>query len=599
MSRAPHVALLLLWAVSVQAQSVDLVISEVPVPDGAVVGVRGDTPPLAWDRSLPLEAREGIYATSVAFPTGTGPVAYKVVVESPGGEVTWEPGGNRVLFPGRMAADRRAFGADQTDLPARTLSQAELAEDLDVLRRVIVALHPGLPLHLSDAELDAISTRLWQGARDFGEQYGEAVPMPEVYLLVTEAVAAIRDGHTRVSMYNQSGTTQSLLYGRADRVPFAFRLVGDRMIVTGDATADRVLPRGTEILTLNGIAVPDVIAALMRYASADGANDAKRRDELEVSDVLAPAQRFDVIYSLLYQPEGDHALTIRRPDGTEADLSVAPTTQRVRRDTLWARDPSLPRTDADLLRYRLDPDGTAVIAIGSFATFNMDVDYDAWLVGAFRQMREAGAERLVVDLRDVAGGMDDAATLLFRHLLAEPVEVSRWSGHAAYDRVPDDIRPYVSSWSDDFLDLSARVTPAEDGTFRFPVRPPARLEPAPDAFTGPTAVLVDATASSATFYLAQAIQESGAAVLVGQETGGSLRGLNAGQVAFLTLPNSGVVIDLPLIGSRPPTPGPDRGVTPDVVVPLDAEAVMAGRDPEMEAALARLGTSMDTAADRP
>ena len=101
-------------------------------------------------------------------------------------------------------------------------------------------------------------------------------------------------------------------------------------------------------------------------------------------------------------------------------------------------------------------------------------------------------------------------------------------------------------------------------------------------------MLVDATASSATFYLAQAVQETGAAVLVGQETGGSLMGLNAGQVAFLTLPHSGVVIDLPLIGSRPPEPGPDRGVVPDVVVPLDVEAVVAGRDPELEAAIATL-----------
>ena len=580
--------LLVLLASAATAQPVAVEITVAALPEGARLGVRGDTPPLAWDRSRPMELREGVATATVPFPTGTGRVAYKVVVEGADGEVTWEPGDNRILLPGRMTADLRAFGGRQTDLPLITLSQAELAEDLDVLRRVVVALHPGLRLHNTEAELDAISDRLWRQAGALGRSYGEAIPMPEVYLMVAEAIASIRDGHTRVSMYNQDAYTSSVLYARPDRVPFAFRLVGGRMIVTGDATAEHVLPRGTEVLTLDGRPVTDVIAALLPYASADGGNDAKRRDELQVTGLLPPAERFDVISSLLFEPEGDLALTVRRPDGTEAELHVPRTTQDARRDTLWARDPSLPRSNDDLLRYHLRDDGTALLSIGTFATFNLDADYDAWLIGAFRRMREDGAERLVVDLRDVAGGMDSAAMLLFRHLLREPATISQWQSHTAYDVVPESLRPYLSSWSGEFLDVSARVTRADDGTFRLPPRPPRSVEPAPDAFDGPTAVLVDATASSATFILAQAIQETGASVLVGQETGGSLMGLNAGQVAFLTLPNSGVVIDLPLIGSRPSEPGPDRGVVPDIVVPPDAEAVIAGRDPELEAAIATL-----------
>ncbi|MEM0964387.1 MAG: hypothetical protein AAGK21_17805, partial [Bacteroidota bacterium] len=78
--------------------------------------------------------------------------------------------------------------------------------------------------------------------------------------------------------------------------------------------------------------------------------------------------------------------------------------------------------------------------------------------------------------------------------------------------------------------------------------------------------------------------------------GGSLKGLNAGQMVFLTLPNTGIAVDVPLYGARPQEPGPDRGVIPDIVVPLDADAVVAGRDPEMEAALDALANGI-TAAD--
>ena len=585
------VSLLLLLAATASAQPVELAIdvSGVPLPPGATVGVRGDTPPLAWDRSLPLADPDGDGTfTGTVELSGEAPVAYKVVVAAPGEELRWEPGDNRLLLPGRMARDHRAFGGPQVDLPMLTLSQREVARDLAILRQAMETLHPGLRLHNTDAELLAISNRLNGRAGALVRRYGEAVPLPELYLAVAEAVAALRDGHTQVSMYNQGDRLTAHLYTGADRVPFAFRLVGDRMIVTGDATPDRALPRGTEILALDGRPVSDVLAALLPYASADGSNDAKRLDLLQVTGVERVAERFDVIYALLNRPEGELALDVRTPDGAERSLRLARTTADDRAAVLRERDPSLPRSPDDLLAYELRDDGTAVLTIGSFATFNMQTDYAAWLTSAFQDMQARGAERLVVDLRGVAGGMDDAAALLFAHLLAEPAEVTFWQGSTAYDVIPEALRPHVGSWTTDFYDLRDRVTAVGDGTFALPPRGTVTIEPAPDAFQGPRAVLVDATASSATFYLAHWIQQTGAAPLVGQTTGGSLKGLNAGQMVFLTLPHSGIVVDVPLYASRPPTPGPDRGVTPDVQVPLDADAVIAGRDPELDAALALL-----------
>ena len=583
---------LLLLTPAVGAQTVrveiDAASALAAAPSGATLGVRGDTAPLTWDRSLPLALADGIYAADLPFPEGTGRVAYKVVIDAPGAEPVWEDGANRLLLPGRMTVERRAFGAAQTDVPVRTVSQRQLGQDLALLQTAMQTLHPGLGLHNTEADLARIVERLGLAARRLGARYGEAVPVPAAYLPIAEAVAAIRDGHTQVSMYNQSDELAATLYTRPDRVPFTFRLVGRRMLVTGDATPDGALPRGTEILSLDGRPVADVLDALLPYASADGGNDAKRLDQFEVHAAPAPAERFDVIYSLLYAPDGPLALTVRDADGTERALSANRTTADARRDTLLDRDPARPQSPDDLLGYRLDADGTAVLSIGSFATFNMTRDYDAWLAGAFRDMNARGAERLIVDLRDVAGGMDAAALLLLRHLLTEPAEITLWQGSTAYDVIPETLRPHLASWTTDFYDLTDRVTPVGDGTFRMPARGPISVPPAPDAFAGPIAVLVDATASSATFYLAQQIQETGVATLVGQETGGSLKGLNAGQMAFLRLPHTGIAVDIPLYAARPATPGPDRGVVPDIVVPLDAEAVIAGRDPEMEAARAVL-----------
>ena len=442
-----------------------------------------------------------------------------------------------------------------------------------------------MSLHNSGAELSQIKANLDKQVGDLITKFGELIPLPQAYLVFARTVASIKDGHTQVSMYNQGGYLTSILYTRSDRAPFSFQIVSERMIVTGDATPGKSLPQGTEVLSMDGMPIPDILADLRPFASAAGSNDAKRTEELEVSGVLAPAERFDVIYSLLFEPVGELKLSVRRPGESSVNLTVPRLTQAERTEILSDRDRSLPRSNGDLLRSRMLDDSTAYVYVGSFATFNMKTDYDAWVTTTFQAINASGATRLVLDLRDVAGGMDDAAALLLQHILQKPVSQEQWQGITAYDRIPEDLRPHLRSWSTGFYDLSGLVKPSGEGFFKMPSRPPVALGPARDAFKGKVAVLVDATASSATFYLAKSIKEQGIAPLVGQTTGGSLKGLNAGQMVFLTLPNTGIVVDIPLYGARPPMPGPDRGIQPDVLVPEDADGVIAGRDPELEAAL--------------
>jgi hypothetical protein len=73
------------------------------------------------------------------------------------------------------------------------------------------------------------------------------------------------------------------------------------------------------------------------------------------------------------------------------------------------------------------------------------------------------------------------------------------------------------------------------------------------------------------------------ATLVGQPTGGNERGLNAGQLAWVNLPNSGVAVDIPLLAQSYTATTPDASITPDIVVERRFAARAAGQDQEMEA----------------
>jgi C-terminal processing protease CtpA/Prc len=107
-------------------------------------------------------------------------------------------------------------------------------------------------------------------------------------------------------------------------------------------------------------------------------------------------------------------------------------------------------------------------------------------------------------------------------------------------------------------------------------------------FRGQVIALVGPQNSSAGYLLARDLKATGAALLMGEPTGGNLRGLNGGQIAWLTLPASGVAVDIPLVASFAPGDPPDGGVPPDVTVAPSWADAAAGVDTAMQAALRRL-----------
>jgi C-terminal processing protease CtpA/Prc len=157
------------------------------------------------------------------------------------------------------------------------------------------------------------------------------------------------------------------------------------------------------------------------------------------------------------------------------------------------------------------------------------------------------------------------------------------------ERVPYELARHLDTWDFGFFDRTGMVEPIADGpqagrySFRPNARKQHRISPRTGRFAGKVWLLVGPENSSAAFTLARLAQESGAATLVGQPTGGNQRGLNGGQLAWVALPESGVAVDIPLLATSYGAATPDAGITPDIVVKPDFALRAAGRDQEMEA----------------
>lgn len=494
------------------------------------------------------------------------------------------------------AAGPEAAQPWQERLPV--IAAEDLKRDVDVLESTYAALHPGLNRYLDDAGLAAAYVEL-------RETLSEPTRLDRALLAYSRFAARIRCGHTYTNFFNQNEAVQKALFEHP-RVPFLFRWIDGEMVITRDLGSGADLEPGTRIVELDGVPPGKLLAAMMPYARADGGNDHKRVASLQRSGGTR-YEAFDIYYPLLYPRTVADTARIR---------FVAPGARRARAATIrklpYSAD-AVPVRATAVAQKNDSPLGwslsfprpsVAVVTMPGWEVFkHEDWDWQAFIDRLFVDITAREARDLVIDLRGNEGGGNVGAALLERMVDAPtPLPISTRS--VRYRRVPDALRPSLSTWDDSFYDWGERAVDAGNGVYRLTKYDTGAagivIAPKAPRYAGRVWVVVGSDNSSATFEFAQTVQLRKLGTLVGEPTGGNQRGINGGAFFFMTLPGSGIELDVPLIAQFAETPMPDAGLLPDVPARASAESIAAGRDVALEAIFARIdgARSSDVDADR-
>lgn len=543
-------------------------VSDVKPPEGHQVGIRGNKAPLSWDQSVSLDKQGDGYATTLTFAETEGILEFKFVTFDNEDQANWESNSNRKLkLKGESATSSHVWDMEQYIDPTTVppIEVAGLMEDYALLEQMVLDIHPGTYRYLDSAGV--------KGALSVLEQsFQQPLTHGEAYLAINKMLAKIQCAHTFASLYNQNSTVQSVIHLGKDKLPFAFRWIEDQMVVTHDATSTGLLTTGTVIRSINGHSIEEIVDQILPFISRDGNTPANQKAQLEVLGYDFQYYAFDAYFSLLYAPRTSVTLEITDPQGLSSTIEVSLTTRYDRNKQFLKRYQDFPRIQDDLWGFEVIDANSAKLTLNSFALMgwkSLSMDYKQFLYRSFDEVKTKNIKNLLVDIRLNNGGNDEILGELLTYFDVDRIRIEDMEGRTRYRSYPETLKAHTRSWGGPepwYYNLKADK--ASDGYYHFPKDGliNQKNKKKPNYFKGNVFLLTSSHNASLAYYTNKSFRLLNIGHIIGEETGGNLRGINGGQIVFLTLPNSGITIDFPVMGMFAYTEQPDRGILPDELV---------------------------------
>jgi hypothetical protein len=346
--------------------------------------------------------------------------------------------------------------------------------------------------------------------------------------------------------------------------PLSLRIRDSRVFVADNLSDLEDIHRGDEIVALDRAPIAAWVARAARNVSADTPYMAQALMERDFPALLwleaGPAETFTV--------------TFRDAAGQEVERVVAARTAAQARTSAMARPPPFKLSRTERTARMLDS-RTAYLRPGPF--YNSDPGgtdpYDnaafrRFIDTAFQGFLEAGADSLVIDLRDNPGGDNSFSDLMVSWIASRPFRfTSSFQIRSSAEAIAANNRRLAAEptggegASRRFAAAYAGARPGDIIAFEVPFAE-ARPEP---RFKGRVYVLVNRRSYSNAVAVAALVQDYGFGTILGEET--SDLATTFGAMETFTLPRTGMVVGFPkAFIVRPSGSLAPRGVVPDIAI---------------------------------
>lgn len=455
---------------------------------------------------------------------------------------------------------------------ATKFSSNQLRDDFRVLRRSLEQAQPGLYRRTSKDELD----RLFAEA---DRSLDRPLDVFEFYRVMAPLVAAIRCGHTNIQLPDFFVKEQDS--PRVKSFPALVKIIDGRIYIRRDLSDKNSGLGGKEIIAVNNVPAAQIISAMLGATGGDGDIQTSRVERIAGWNFI---KRLMPLTGL--QPPFD--LTVSGAAGGRQErvrLEGIDIPTLGRNWETWFPQDRRPPASAGL--EFVDGGRIARLTVREFGGFVDDrqqLGLAEFYQDAFRRIAAAGTETLILDLRDNNGGDDQLGALLLRHLLNEPfTHYKDITANGTYFALGEGV------FGTNRIRLPYQTEKRGDGLYHLTdYANVGVLQPSAPTFSGKLYVLMNGGSFSTTAEVISQLHYHRRAQFIGEEDGGAYDGNNSGTIAAVTLPNTRLVLTVPLISFYLSVGGREdvsRGVRPDYPVDYSVGDYLISSDKEMALAL--------------
>jgi C-terminal processing protease CtpA/Prc len=233
----------------------------------------------------------------------------------------------------------------------------------------------------------------------------------------------------------------------------------------------------------------------------------------------------------------------------------------------------------------LDAGTLAVMKIREFQEF-IDTRRTQKLADFFQEsfdaMHKRDTKALILDVRNNGGGEDELGKLLLSYLLDKPFKY--------YDELVANAREFAFRQYTELPKIpDYAVERRPDGKYHARTHPNLGIQqPRKPTFAGKVFILMNGHSFSTTAEFLSLAHHHHRAEFIGEEAGGAYQGNTSGVVVAVTLPNTKLIVYVPLVAYYLAVDGSKRaahGVLPDHLVRYHVNELLESTDKELALAL--------------
>lgn len=460
-----------------------------------------------------------------------------------------------------------------SDIDLPKYGKEQLLADFDLLVNSLKEAHTGLYWYTTRQTFDSFATI--QRAK-----ISDSLNGLQFYHIVAPVVALTREDHCDISV---SKAIKEYLHDKGRFLPLSVIHLNGKVFLLNDPVPGKII-KGKELIAVNGMDIDSIQRRIYQTFAADGFILSSKIRYLDL-------HRFSIEYAKVIGQRKTNTITVADPATGKAQVIETTSVDINGLKTIAAKvstDNKIRKTEVPA-SLSFPGNSTAVLTFNTFGNSDFKeqhMDFKPFVDSAFSAIRAQKVQHLIIDLREDGGGSEGNEDYLFAYLTSKPYTKYKYvavSGLTfSFLKYTDYADPKERAALE--RDLQREHYKAADGRYlrRPGIDRPAALKPHP--FSGDVYVLISGWTYSGGAEFASLMREHTNAIFIGEETGGGFYGNTSGYHITLTLPHTGLSIEIPILKfALDVRKGPfGRGVIPDYPLQPSFDEFINGYDAELE-----------------